>query len=353
MKYQISFTDGIDKLVKSLNSTIAVSVYQAGKILLFYTNKKGNFRITPISYPKPMGICSDENKLAIATNNELHVYGNAPELAGKIESNQHFENLFFPRMTYHCGQLDLHDIAFINGKITAVNTLFSCICEFDEHHNFTPIWKPPFITETTPEDRCHLNGMALVDGKAKYITALGSGDVKQSWRDNIVSGGVLMDIEHNEVILDGLAMPHSPRFYKNKLFLLESAKGELVEVDLETESKKTIAKLNGLVRGLSIIKDIAIIGISKVREKSTTFGKLDESVKAEYASIEFIDLKSGMGLGRITFKNTIQEIYDVQLLENITNVGVFGMYDDRHKQGISTPDNVFWRKEVTPKTKQA
>ena len=111
---------------------------------------------------------------------------------------------------------------------------------------------------------------------------------------------------------------------------------ENVEVDLETKSKKTIAKLNGLVRGLSIIKDIAIIGISKVREKSTTFGKLDESVKAEYASIEFIDLKSGMGLGRITFKNTIQEIYDVQLLENITNVGVFGMYDDRHKQGIST-----------------
>lgn len=293
-----------------------------------------------------MGVCYDKQKLAIATKKELHLYANSPELSGYIDGdNRRFENLFFPRVTYHTGTLDLHDITYLDNKITAVNTLFSCICQFDQEYNFTPIWQPHFITELKPQDRCHLNGIAVEDNTIKYITALGSGNTAQSWREDIVGGGILMDVEANEIVLDGLSMPHSPRLYNGKLYLLESAKGELVEINPTTYSKKTITKLNGLVRGLSIINDIAIIGISKVRTKSTTFSKLDSSVRAEYASIEFIDIKSGMGLGQLTFKNNIEEIYDVQLLPNIRSVGLFGLYDERHTQGITIPDDVFWRKQ--------
>jgi uncharacterized protein (TIGR03032 family) len=346
LKYQLSYSDGLEKLLHHTNSTIAVSVYQAGKILLFYTNDAGQMRITPISYPKPMGVCYHDQKLAIATKQELHLYANSPQLSGYIDGdNRRFENLFFPRVTYHTGTLDLHDITYLDNKITAVNTLFSCICQFDQNYNFTPIWQPHFITELKPQDRCHLNGIAVEDESIKYITALGSGNTRQSWREDIIGGGILMDVEQNKIVLNGLSMPHSPRLYDNKLYLLESAKGELVEIDTNSFEKKTITKLNGLVRGLSIINDIAIIGISKVRQKSTTFSKLDESVRAEHASIEFIDIKSGMGLGQLVFKNSIEEIYDVQLLPDIRSVGIFGLYDERHRQGVTTPDDVFWRKQ--------
>jgi uncharacterized protein (TIGR03032 family) len=344
LSYKLTYTSEFGTLLHRTKSTLAVSVYQAGKILLFDTDDEGNLKITPISYPKPMGICSQNDKLAIATISELHIYKDIPNLASKLSSEQrNFKHLYFPRQTYHCGSIDLHDIDFVDGQITGVNTLFSCICNFDDEYSFTPIWTPHFITENTPEDRCHLNGMCQVDGKLKYITALGSGNTPGSWREDITNSGILMDIPQNKIVLDGLSMPHSPRWYNNKIYLLESAKGELVEIDPITFTKKTVSRLNGMVRGLTIVDGLAFIGISTVREKSKTFNKLDDRVKAEFASIQIIDIASGMTLGNLTFQTEIKEIYDVQLLQNVQAAGVFGLYDKRHKAGISTPNNEFWR----------
>ena len=52
------------------------------------------------------------------------------------------------------------------GLARRVNTLFSCLFQLDPHFSFRPVWKPPFVTALAPEDRCHLNGLALVDGPA-------------------------------------------------------------------------------------------------------------------------------------------------------------------------------------------
>ena len=346
LDYKINYSEEFARLLSSTQSTLAVSVYQAGKILLFEA-EGDHLKLRPISYQKPMGICAEGDKLAIATLNELHLYRNEPGLSSRLSNEKkQYEHLYFPRKTFHCGELDLHDIAYVNGEITAVNTLFSCICQFDDQYNFKPIWKPSFISELTPEDRCHLNGMAMEDGKMKYITALGSGDYKQSWRENITESGILIDIERNEIVLDGLAMPHSPRLYNGRLYLLESAKGELVEIDTQTYSKRTVAKLNGLVRGLVIKEGLAFIGISTVREKSTTFKKLDDDVKADNASVHIVDLQSGMIVGLLRFGDAVREIYDLQMMDNQQHVGIFGLYDARHMNGISMPDKVFWR---TPK----
>lgn len=345
MDYKLTITEDFEQLLQKTNSTLAVSIYQAGRVLLLNITEEGNLNITPITYPKPMGVIAQDNKLAIATKTELHLYANSPELAQKMKVNgKDLDNLYFPRVTYHTGDLDLHDLSYTEGKIIAVNTRYSCICSFDDTHSFTPIWKPHFITEHTPEDRCHLNGLELENGIPKYVTGLGTGNTKESWRDNIESGGMLMDIQKNEILFDNLSMPHSPRLYHDKLYLLESAKGELVEIDPETRQKKTIIKLNGLVRGLTIVNDLAFIGISKVREKSSTFSKLSDSVKAEYASINIVDINHGALLANLTFKGDIQEIYDIRLLENINNVGIFGLYDERYKSAVISPDNQFWKR---------
>ncbi len=344
MNRKLTITDGFEELLHSTKSTIAVSIYQAGKVLLLNTNEEGILNITPIDYPKPMGVIAEGDKLAIATKTELHLYANSPDLAARMVINgKKLDNLYFPRVTYHTGDLDLHDIVYQKERIIGVNTRFSCICSFDDAYSFTPIWSPHFITEHTPEDRCHLNGMELENGELKYVTGLGTGNTRQSWRENIKNGGMLMDIPQNKILLDDLSMPHSPRLHNGKLYLLESAKGELVEIDPETLHKRTVVKLNGLVRGLTIANGMAFIGISKVREKSTTFSKLDDSVKAEYASIHIVDINHGAILGRLTFRGDIKEIYDIRLLPDIKNVGVFGLYDDRYKSAINSPENQFWK----------
>jgi len=62
-----------------------------------------------------------------------------------------------------------------------------------------------------PEDRCHLNGLAVVDGQPKYVTALGTTDTPGGWRERKADGGVLLDVESGETLIDNLSMPHSPR----------------------------------------------------------------------------------------------------------------------------------------------
>ncbi|MFT4826911.1 MAG: hypothetical protein ACI9GO_000905 [Bacteroidia bacterium] len=345
MDYKLTITEGFEQLLHTTESTLAITVYQAGKVLLINTNENAKINITPINYEKPMGVIAEGNNLAIATKKELHLYANSQKLANRMKVNgKDLDNLYFPRVTYHTGDLDLHDLAYQNGKIIAVNTRFSCVSSFDENFSFRPIWTPPFITENTPEDRCHLNGLEIENGELKYATALGTGNTKESWRDSIKTGGMLMDIPTNKILLDNLSMPHSPRLYNDRLFLLESAKGELVEIDRNTMEKRTVVKLNGLVRGLSIVNDLAFIGISKVREKSSTFSKLDDSVKAQYASIHIVDINHGAILGQLTFQGDIQEIYDIRLLDGVRNVGLFGLYDDRYSSAVISPQNQFWKR---------
>ncbi|MFY0644909.1 MAG: TIGR03032 family protein [Bacteroidia bacterium] len=348
---KIHYSPEFQNVLASTGSALVISVYQAGKLILLNATDEGSIKITPISYPKPMGIDIDGDRMSIATKTELHIYAQSDRLSERIELNgKKFEKVFFPRTTYHTGPLDMHDVRFIGDEVWGVNTRFSCICSFDHQYNFTPRWQPHFIKSITPEDKCHLNGMAVENGEPLYITALGSNDRTQGWRENITNGGILMSIPDNEILIDGLAMPHSPKIVGDYIYLLESARGALVRIDRRNYKVETVTRLQGLVRGLTIINNTAFIGISKVREKSTTFSRLDDSVKAEHCSITAVDLSSGMILGFLEFQNIIEEIYDIDCFQGNTSIGIVGTYDERQNNAITTPDEAYWKK---PKPKEA
>src|SRR5205085_2915823 len=82
-----------------------------------------------------------------------------------------------------------------------------------------PRWRPPFITALAAEDRCHLNGLGVVEGQPKYVTALGETDAAGGWRADKPQGGCLIDVPSGEVISRGLSMPHSPRWHDGRLWL--------------------------------------------------------------------------------------------------------------------------------------
>src|SRR5581483_2469980 len=123
-----------------------------------------------------------------------------------------------------------------------VNTRFSCLATLDADHSFNPRWRPPFVSLLAPEDRCHLNGLAVVDGKPKYVTCLGATDAAGGWRANKRNGGVLLEVPSGKILIDGLSMPHSPRWYANELLVLESGHGTIARVDLATREVHPIAE---------------------------------------------------------------------------------------------------------------
>jgi uncharacterized protein (TIGR03032 family) len=79
------------------------------------------------------------------------------------------------------------------GELWVVNTRFSCLCTLDRSASFAPRWRPPFVSALEPTDRCHLNGLGMVDGRPCYVTALGETDEPAGWRANKAGGGLLID----------------------------------------------------------------------------------------------------------------------------------------------------------------
>ena len=216
-----------------------------------------------------------------------------------------------------------------SGELWFVNTRFSCLCTLHKSYSFEPRWRPWFVKAYAPHDRCHLNGLAMVDGKPKYVTSLGVGDSKSAWRANKAKRGTIMDIEKNEFVYQGLSMPHSPRKYRGKLWVLESGQGSLAYLDEKTGKLETVCQLPGFTRGLSFHNNIAFIGLSEIRE-SNTFGGLPitERLKERSCGIWMVDINTGGIKGMIRFEGAVREIFAVEVLTNSKFPAVLEEGDD-------------------------
>jgi len=342
--FSASYSPQLPELLLSLNCTIALTTYQAGKLVFISPNPdKERLTTLPRTFQKPMGVAVNGNSLVLASKDEVILFENSRDLAVHYPNKQNtYDSLFLPRITFYTGQVDMHDIAFGNDGVYAINTSFSCLCKVDGNYNFKPIWQPPFIDKLVSEDRCHLNGLVMVDGKPKYVTGLGQTNTHQGWRNNIVGGGFLMDIETNEIILEGLAMPHSPRMYNNELYLLLSASGEFIKINIEEKSYEVIKKFDGFCRGLSIYNDYAFIGFSKLRKNSSTFAKLSFSDKADFSGIKIIHLPTQAEVGEVKYQTSVDEIYEVAVLPNMIRPNILNTINPVHKHSLAIPGSTFW-----------
>ena len=168
-------------------------------------------------------------------------------------------------------------MAWAGDELWIVNTRFSCLCTLDPDYSFVPRWRPPFITALAAEDRCHLNGLAVMPGERgalvpRYVTALGATDTPGGWRQDKAKGGCLMEVPSGEVLVHGLSMPHSPRWHDGRLWLLESGTGQLVLVDPANGQRQTVTELPGFARGLAFAGPYALVGLSKIRATSAMDG---------------------------------------------------------------------------------
>ncbi len=126
-----------------------------------------------------------------------------------------YDVAYVPRVGYTTGDIDVHDIAVAaDGRVIFVCTLFGCLATLSERASFQPLWRPAFLSALVPEDRCHLNGLAMRDGQPAFVTAVADSDVADGWRDRRHDGGCVVDVAANEIVARGLSMPHSPRWYR-------------------------------------------------------------------------------------------------------------------------------------------
>jgi uncharacterized protein (TIGR03032 family) len=310
------YNGGMRELVSRLNGSILVSTYQTGKLICL-REQGGTVNTHFRNFDKPMGLAMHEGRFALGGRTEVWDFRDAPHAAARVEPAGTHDACFLPRNRHVTGDIAIHEIAFAQGELWLCATAFSCLGTLNAEHSFVPRWKPDFISELAPGDRCHLNGMCVVEDEVRYVTALGQTDTQGGWRENKARGGVILEVPSSEVIVEGLSMPHSPRWHDGRLWFLESGEGGLCVADLEAGEWETIAELPGFTRGLAFIDQIALVGLSQVRETATFGGlplteRLDQSERL--CGIWAVDTTTGQTLGFLRFEELVQEVFDVAIL---------------------------------------
>jgi uncharacterized protein (TIGR03032 family) len=312
------FSSSFLALLEQGRLSVAVSTYQAGKVV-FLRADNGKLNTHFCSFNRPMGVALSGNRLAVGTNNEVFEFRNTPAVAPKVEPKGRHDACFIPRSVHYTGNVDIHELDFVGDELWFVNTRFSCLCTLDLDHSFVPRWRPPWVSAYGVEDRCHLNGMAVVDDRVRYVTALGMTDTPGGWRDNKNAGGVLYDAVRDKVLVDGLSMPHSPRWYRDRVWFLESGYGTLSWYDPTTAQSGRLAQLPGFTRGLDFVDRYALVGLSQVRETNTFDGiPITADGSPRRSGVWIIDLETGATAGLLRFSDAVEEIFAVRVMPGLT-----------------------------------
>jgi uncharacterized protein (TIGR03032 family) len=337
-------------LLEQLGITLAVTTYQAGKLMLV-RSAGGKLSTLLRSFDQPMGLAVDDtlDRMVVGTKRMVWMLRSVPDIAPQLDPPGRHDHCFIPRAAHVTGDFRSHEIALIDGKPWIVNTRFSCVCTLDDDdYGFVPRWRPPFIDQLAAEDRCHLNGMAVRDGRIRYLTALGESNQPQGWRENKVRGGIVIDFGSGETIARGLAMPHSPRCYRDGVFILNSGHGNLSTLDPATGRYESIAEMPGYTRGLAFCDRYAFVGLSKIRE-SNIFGGLPIADryddKQRKCGVYVVDLVTGKVAAFLCFESGCDEIFDIQVLAGVRWPSVVG-FQKETLDGIFIAPPANWKKNA-------
>jgi uncharacterized protein (TIGR03032 family) len=335
---QIQASEGLWHWLAEQNISLALTTYQTNRLFLIGRNQEpGRLAVQERLFDKPMGLFWQEDTLTMGCRAQIW------QLANRLPAGQSHEDgdhLYVPRQAWFTGDLSAHDLAIDQqGRLLFVNTDFSCLATLDPDYSFHPLWQPPFISKLVAEDRCHLNGLALQDGEATWMTACSQTDEAASWRHHRHDGGVVLHLPSNGIAATGLSMPHSPRWHRDRLWLLNSGSGELGYLD--GERFVPIAYGPGFGRGLAFHDRYALVGLSQLRTSSFGGLALEQRLAADgqqaQCGLMVVDLDSGAVVHWLRFANVVEELFDLVVIPGARRPRALGLQDDDIERTISFP----------------
>lgn len=318
--------------------SLGFTTYQSGKLFLIGMRPDGRLSVFERTFNRCMGLFGDGQTLYMSTLYQMWRFENCLEPG---VTHDGYDRVYVPRVAWTTGDVDAHDVGLdADGRIVFVNTLFSCLATVSERHSFVPLWQPPFVSKLAAEDRCHLNGLAFEAGRPAFVTAVSRGDAYEAWRDHRRDGGIVMDVRTNDVVAEGLSMPHSPRMHEGRLWLLHSGNGDFGYVDRERGCFEPVAFCPGYARGLAFVGDYAVVGLSRARENRTFSGlALDDRLRQKNAEarcqLVVVDLKRGDIVHSLRIDGLVSELYDVVVLPGVRRPCALGFKTDEIRRVIS------------------
>ena len=326
----MSCSPGLVAWLESEDLSLVFTTYQSSR--LFFVGRKDDGRPALFErlFDRAMGLAADPDRLWLATRYQLWRFDNVLE-AG--ETYRGADRLYVPRFGYTTGDLDVHDLALDrDGRLIFVNTRYGCLATLSERYSFKLLWHPPFLSDLVPEDRCHLNGLAMAAGEPRYVTAVSRSDVFNGWRERRGDGGIVIDVESGRIVAEGLSMPHSPRIHEGELWLHNSGTGDFGRIDLDKGVFEPLTFCPGYLRGLAFHGHHAVVGLSKPRDRHFQGLALDQRLvekdSVARCGLMVIDLRNGRLAHWLELEGVVTELYDVGILPCVKRPQALGFKTD-------------------------
>lgn len=314
---RFNYSAGFPQLLAQAGCSLLVSTYQAGQIVAVGT-ADGELVFSFRGFDRAMGVAVGADRIAVAGKGQIWSLPDHPEIAPRVAPAGRYDRCWLPRSSTVTGEIQCHEIAWGTSDsgepdLWIVNTLFSCLAGLDPRYSFVPRWRPRFITRLAAEDRCHLNGLAMRDGAPAFVSVMAATDEPGGWRQTHNHSGAVLEVASGETVTTGLAMPHSPRWHRGSLFVLNSGVGRLEHVELSTGRREGVAAVPGYARGLAFHHDLAFVGLSKIRETAIFGGAPITAYHDQLkCGVGVIDLSTGNTVATLQFATGVEEIFDVQ-----------------------------------------
>ncbi len=335
-------SSGFSEWLASADVSLSLTTYQAGRLFFIGRKADGGVRAHERLIEQCQGLWTDGQSLWTSGLYMLWRFENVLRKGETTAAGA--ERKFVPVEGRVVGRTDVHDIGVVEidgaRRPIYVNTRFNCLATISDTASFRPLWRPNFISALVAEDRCHLNGLAMDGARPAYVTAVSRSDVADGWRDRRHDGGIVIDVASNEIVADGFSMPHSPRLYDGKLWLLNSGAGEFGFVDPADGRFTPVCFCPGYARGLAFIGRRAVIGLSAPRRGGTFAGlaldqRLVEKDAVARCGLMIIDIDTGQAVEWLRFEHTIGELYDVAVLPGVRSAEAIGFVSDDIQREIT------------------
>ena len=320
-----SASQGLAPWLAQARVALAVTSYQSGKLYLIGANPKGGLMVHERFYRHAMGLSVPRpGTFLMASGFQVIRFENVLDPGQR--ANELHDACYVPRVLWTTGGIDAHDVGLLpDGRPVFVATGWNCLATTSERHSFAEWWRPPFVSALVPEDRCHLNGMAMGEGDAagepRFVTACSRSDTVDGWRDRRTGGGVVVEVATGRIVAEGLSMPHSPRLHRGRLYVLNSGTGQLGRVDPSSppaEAFEPLAFCPGFLRGLSFHEGFAVVGLSKPRYERFEGLPLDKALadrdSEAWCGVQVIELATGRVAHWFRIDGAIGELYDTAIL---------------------------------------
>jgi uncharacterized protein (TIGR03032 family) len=231
-------------------------------------------------------------------------------------------HLLLPQQAHTTGSLGITDLAVGSRGLVFASGLFSCLATLHDRNSMRPIWAPPGVSALLPETRSLLTGVALVDGRAAFVTAAGLSDEPNGWESALVGGGVVLTAG-GECLLRGLTVPRNPRWSGDRLVLADAGTGRVLRLDPTTGQDESVVTLAGALGALDVHDELAVVAYGDPAHAGWAGlegGRPDSGHVRD--GLALIDLQSGTVAGTIELLGRAGPIAAVALLPGILSAAI-------------------------------